>query len=309
MGAEALIKKYFFVVTMALLFAVAYFHASALWDLVSFSYYKSLPSKITFHDPPHSLPRHQNANLDVGPILSRNPFVSITGPLDGKSTENEEVSMGSGDPYLDPKCEGVKPLLIVAAKDPEWSFAALSGSDGKSMFRRQGDEISGQKVHYIAWDRVWLTSGSNRCQVQIGDVTNTANGSSSTHAPNSGPPGNKPPSEIADKIHKISETEYKVDRSALEYAWTNQGNLFKGIRFKEDPNGVKISGIKPGSVLEMLGMKNGDIVKNVNGFDIKDKESQIQFAANFASRRQAMNRITATVTRDGKTMNLDLAIQ
>src|SRR5262249_30294552 len=150
------------------------------------------------------------------------------------------------DPYQDPICDVAKVNLIVASDDPEWSFASLAASDGKSVLRRQGDEFQGQTVFFIGdlrpeerratdrrdvWDRVWLTKDSNRCQMGVGIKANlkaappSAAGASSAAAGAGPRPKSKVPDEIASKIHKVSDTEFNVERGAIDAILENQAEL------------------------------------------------------------------------------------
>ena len=67
---------------------------------------------------------------------SRATFSDHAIELPTNEPAKEEVNR---DPYEDPDCDMARALLIVTSEDPQWSFAALAGSDGKSMLRRQGD--------------------------------------------------------------------------------------------------------------------------------------------------------------------------
>src|SRR5579871_3429889 len=150
MGFDAIFKRYFTAVVCLLIGAAAYFQASGMGSLVASSVAldpSSLPAAPP--PPPHAAPAasSQDHSTTAAAILSRNPFDSITGPLDGKQLELPTAEAPkedtNRDPYDDPDCDVAKAILVVASEDPQWSFAALAGSDGKSMLRRQGDEING----------------------------------------------------------------------------------------------------------------------------------------------------------------------
>src|ERR1700722_59442 len=191
MGFDALFKRYFAAVVCLFIGVAAYFQASGVGALVASSVAldpSALPAGPAPAAPKATATTSQDHVTNAQAILSRNPFDSVTGPLDGKQIElptnepaKEEVNR---DPYEDPDCDVAKALLIAASDDPQWSFAALAGSDGKSMLRRQGDEIGGYTVSFIGdqrtleqrqsgrrdlFDRVWLTSSTGaRCQIRVG---------------------------------------------------------------------------------------------------------------------------------------------
>ncbi|MGK3968100.1 type II secretion system protein GspC [Sorangium sp. So ce118] len=325
MGIDAILKRYFPWVLGVLIALAAYFQASGMGQLVASSVAVDAPPP-----PPPSPPSRaggfgSSANTDhatsAGAILSRNPFDSVTGPLDGKPVElpNVQQEMNNKDPYADPSCDGARVLLITQADDPAWSFAAMAGSDGKAILRRQGDEISGQTVYYVGWDRVWLTSGSSRCQAIVGGNNAGARASAAptpapaapaatSKAPARG--GKKVPPEIASKIQRVSETEFNVERSAVDQILENQGELMRSARIVPEKEGdkvvgIRLFGIRPDSLLGTLGLENGDRLSSINGFEMSDPQKALEAYA----RLRTADRLTVSVNRKGKPMNIDFNIK
>ncbi|WP_437927529.1 type II secretion system protein GspC [Sorangium sp. So ce291] len=327
MGIDAILKRYFPWVLGVLIALAAYFQASGMGQLVASSVAVDAPPP-----PPPSPPSRaggfgSSASTDhatsAGAILSRNPFDSVTGPLDGKPVELPSIQqeMNNKDPYADPSCDGARVLLITQAEDPAWSFAAMAGSDGKAILRRQGDEISGQTVYYVGWDRVWLTSGSSRCQAIVGGHNAGARASAAA-TPAPAPPattstskapargGKKVPPEIASKIQRVSETEFNVERSAVDQILENQGELMRSARIVPEKEGdkvvgIRLFGIRPDSLLGTLGLENGDRLSSINGFEMSDPQKALEAYA----RLRTADRLTVSVNRKGKPMNIDFNIK
>ncbi len=232
----------------------------------------------------------------------------------------EEVNR---DPYEDPDCDVAKVLLIAASEDPQWSFAALAGSDGKSMLRRQGDEIGGYKVTFIGdqrtleqrqsgkrdlFDRVWLTSSTGaRCQIRMGGKL-----------PLKGAPPPKEPvkskggvsKDISDKIHKISETEFDVERSVVDNILENQAELMKSARIVPEKEGdkvvgIRLFGIRPDSLLGTLGIENGDRLSSINGFEMSNPQSALEAY----TKLRTADHLTVAVNRHGNPVNIDFNIK
>ncbi|WP_437599776.1 type II secretion system protein GspC [Sorangium sp. So ce590] len=324
MGIDAILKRYFPWLLGVLIALAAYFQASGMGQLVASSVAVDAPPA-PVSPPPRSPSFGSTANTDhathAGPILSRNPFDSVTGPLDGKPVElpTIEQEMNNKDPYADPSCDGARVLLITQADDPEWSFAAMAGSDGKAILRRQGDEISGQTVYYVGWDRVWLTSGSSRCQSIVGGKNA---GARTAAAPTPAPAptattskatargGKKVPPEIASKIQRVSETEFNVERSAVDHILENQGELMRSARIVPEKEGdkvvgIRLFGIRPDSLLGTLGLENGDRLSSINGFEMSDPQKALEAYA----RLRTADRLTVSINRKGKPMNIDFNIK
>jgi general secretion pathway protein C len=340
MGFDAVFKRYFAVVVCLLIGAAAYFQASGMGQLVASSVALD-PSAIPAagHAPPRAAgaPAGNDHVTSAAAIIDRNPFDSVTGPLNGQKIEapaadtvKEDLNR---DPYEDPDCDVAKALMIVASDDPQWSFAALVGADGKSQLRRVGDEVNGFTVQYIGdmrtedkkrssdkrevFDRVWLqSSAGSRCQMRVG-------GKAPAKVAAAPPPGHpdaaagagkkgkgKVPQDIADKIHKLSETEFNIERAVVDQILENQAELMKSARIVPEKEGdkvvgIRLFGIRPDSLLGTLGLENGDRLSSINGFEMSDPQKALEA---YAKLRTADN-LQLSVNRHGKPMNIDFHIK
>lgn len=327
MGIDALLKRYFPAVVLVLIGIAAYFQSAGMGQLVANAVAvdpSSVPTAVAptkFFAAP--APASTDHSTSGAAILSRNPFDSVTGPLDAKPVEIEDAPAApppeSGDPESDPYCDAVKVLLITWSDDPIWSFAALAGGDGKSTLRRVGDDINGYKVHTIGWDTVWLLSGSNqRCKVKMHGKPpagkTVSAGPAATPAPaettTSGRKSRKVPAEIASKIHKISDTHFEVERSVIDQILESQAELMRSVRVVPEKDGDKTSGlrmfgIRPDSLLGTLGMENGDRLQSVNGFDINDPQKALEAY----TRLRMSDHLTVSINRRGKPVNIDVNIK
>jgi general secretion pathway protein C len=258
--------------------------------------------------------------LSAEAILSRNPFDSVTGPLNKPLVSEEVVAVKPDltDPLHAPHCEGLKVLVIAESADPEWSFAALStgsGADAKSILRRKGGDVNGKKVEWIAWDRVWLASGSSLCQLELfapptpkGPVVAAAVDAGAPPPPKEGSGSLDP--ELAKGIQRISATEFKIDRGVVDKILENQAELMRQARIvPEQENGkmvgIRLFGVRPDTLLGALGMENGDRLQTINGFDMTSPEKALEAYA----RLRTADTLTVQVNRRGANTNLDYHIQ
>lgn len=325
MGIDALLKRFFPAVVLVLIGIAAYFQASGMGQLVASSVAVDPSSIPTAVAAPKIAPGPAPANTDHSTsgsaILSRNPFDSVTGPLDGKPVPTDEPSAppppdNSGDPNEDPYCDAVKVILITWSEDPSWSFAALAGGDGKSTLRRVGDDLNGYKVHDIGWDTVWLMSGSNqRCRVVVGGKPPPGKTASAPAMKDPGEPPPMPtskskrgkvPPEIASKIHKISDTHFSVERSVIDQVLEKQADLMRSVRVVPGKEGTGLYGIRPDSLLGMLGLENGDSLVSINGFEMTTDPSK---ALEAYTRLRTSDHLTVSILRRGKPTNIDVDIK
>lgn len=324
MGLDAILKRYFPIVICFLVATAAYFQASGMGQLVAGSVLLD-PSAMP---PPPPMPKSGSAHTpgasdrstNAGPILARNPFDSVTGPLDGTTQsvsipQTESTPVDTTNPYNDPICDVAKCLLITQSDDPDWSFASIAGSDGKSQLRRRGDEFGGHTVHWIGWDRVWLMQGNSRCQMPVhGEKKVAAATPPPAAAPADGKPpkgkGSKIPADMAAKIHKISDTQFDIERSLVDQVLENQGELMKSARIVPEKEGDKVVGIRlfglrPDSLLGTLGLENGDRLQSINGFEMSDPQKALEAYA----RLRSADKLSVTVNRRGKPMTIDFSIK
>ncbi|WP_437575151.1 type II secretion system protein GspC [Sorangium sp. So ce887] len=308
------LKRYRGVAFCLMIALAAYLQAAGIGHLVAWSIASSpSPRAPTARGTPPAARLEQVHATSAALILSRNPFDSVTGPLDGKATSpvSPEVLAENKDPYEDPACDATRALLIVRADDASWSLAAMTGSDGKTILRRQGDEVSGKTVHTVGWDRVWLTTGGARCQAVLGGKPAPAGAPGAPPSPEPAPSGaaRRPaastvPPEIASKIRKISDTEFRVERSAVGAILEKQSDLMRSVRIAPEPGGVKLARIRGGSLLEMLGLKTGDKLASINGFELSDVSKALEAYARLGT----ADHIALSITRDGNPMTIDFHI-
>ncbi len=271
---------------------------------------------------PHSVDPVAERDKSATDILSRNPFDSVTGPLNKQAgtvspiTDTPTQPVSNGDPYDDSPCANVRASLITATDDPAWSFAALTTSDGETM-RRIGDKVGTQTVEHIGYyespnhgtmPRVWLVNGGQRCIVP--DTGPDPTVKKPTIAEPRAPSAKnskkaKLEAEVKSKITKIAENHYEVDKSGVEIIMQHYAKLAGSIRARGTKEGMRISGIRPDSVLGEIGMQNGDLLSDINGFDMSDPEKAVDA---YAKLRKA-GKLDMTMMRDGAPVTIKIQIK
>ena len=322
MAFDQLLKKNFWAVIGVLTAVVAFLNAEGITQLVGAALApdeKQLalapPMAKAAAPGPTAVPFHTTS---AEPIFARNPFDSQTGPLNAKpielTDETAAVAEVNTDPLNAPICDGVKVLVITASSDPDWSFVALmNGTDPKSMLRRRGGEIGNKTVKFIGWDRVWFTSGNQLCQAKMFAPAGATPPpapvpTQAAAAATGGPPGLDP--AISKGIQKVSGTEFNVDRGVVDKILENQADLMRQARIvPEQENGkvvgIRMFGVRPDTLLGVLGMENGDRLQTINGFDMASPEKALEAYA----RLRSADHLTVQVNRRGQNMNLDYNIK
>jgi general secretion pathway protein C len=328
MRFDDVFKRCFVVVVCFMLGAAAYFQAAGMMKLAGASLDldpQSIRSMIAAARVTAASPSGSPAGGAFGHetranvILERNPFDSITGSLvggKGSGGEGEAPSppVFGADPYGDPPCDGARVLLISASEDPEWSFAAIAGDGQRPVLRRLGDDVGGRQVFAVGRDRVWLASSQGRCQSVLGAPLVSGGPGRGKDGLAQGGGVAKPredvnqgalPPDVADKIRVLSERQIEVDRSVIAPILERPRDLLGSVRVTPQKDGLRLLGIKPGSLLGTIGLKNGDKLTKVNGMDVSDPKAALELYARLSS----ADHLVVSVDRRGEPMNIDVAIK
>lgn len=314
MGVDAIAKRYFPLVVCAMLAVIALLQARGIGALIAGQLPAGAPAPMsasTAHAPASErMPKIKTVTAQ--PILARNAFDSKTGPLDHVAPEPtpEPTQPAPSDPDAaaeDPACPTGSVVLIADSEDPAWSFAMIRTSSGAKM-RRVGDEIDGQVVKAITWDRVWLASGTGRCQLKLDIAANKTASPTPVNekpAPTSTPAA--PPKDGGIEpgaIRKISDNEYVVQRSVMDKSTGFAAELKKGSRLVPG-KGIRIPKTDPTSFLGQVGINGGDIVRTINGFDMTDLDK----TAEGYSRLKSAREITLGLERNGQPVTVTIKIE
>jgi general secretion pathway protein C len=113
-----------------------------------------------------------------------------------------------------------------------------------------------------------------------------------------------------DAINCPSENLCTVDRSFVEKLMSNPAMLAKQARIVPsqkdgETQGFKFYGIRRGSLPKLLGLKNGDMLTEVNGEEMKSVDQAMSLAMKL---RRASN-LQVTLVRKGKPMSKEIQIQ
>src|SRR4051812_21879573 len=134
MGVERLARKSFGFVIAALVAVAIYFQAAGAVELVAAKGLDAPAPSIAAGDAkahrPRSKPSAQASLASGDPILSRNPFDSVTGPLDRNpisltppTVAAEMRHLDLSDPLNAPECDNVVLNIVSESTDPVWSVA------------------------------------------------------------------------------------------------------------------------------------------------------------------------------------------
>lgn len=208
-------------------------------------------------------------------ILDRNLFqVSTLLPAAAVAAEPEIT-----EEELEATRLPLKLLGTVAATDQGAAYAAVDDQQNrKQIVVRVNDRLLDKAtVLRIERRRIVLQNGANREELALDEDDAPIAARRPSPSPVSAvatPPGG---TDLRDRIRRLSESSFQVDREQVEETMRNPAELFSEARIlpKYDNGqmtGVQLSSIKPGSLFEEIGIQNGDTVTQVNGITISSPQ-------------------------------------
>ncbi len=324
MSVELLFKKYFYALALVMVALAAFFQASGVSHLIGAriapgsgpTFRPMIQAKVSSVERPSAVQ-----------LQRRNPFDSETGsvyPPDQPAPEPVEDNkpLEVKDPLSVAACSGVQVFILTESEDPLWSFAAIKGDgDDGPKLRRVGDAVGNRKVAYIGFNplsqspTVWL-EGDTLCQSALFKGEEVVPPAPPAEAepeeepkPNAAT-GREVPEDIKSKIKKISETEYEVDRSAVDKILADQAQLMRSARIVPEQKdgktiGIRLFGVRPETLLGTLGIKNGDRLETINDFDMGSPEKALEAYA----RLRTAESLKLQVNRRGQPTTIQIKIK
>ena len=260
---------------------------------------------------------------DPSVILKRNIFDSSRGDLTlepGAEVTLGPAPEGEWDPTQPtPQCSSKLRLVgsVVSPNNPDWSFAAIVGNEGKTMLYRKGSNVDGSYVLAVRPSSVIVQpSGGGACELSMfGEeeasakalsVKSETRPSTASNDRNAG----LTPEELGEGIEKISDTKFNIQRSLVDKVLASQGSIMKTARvIPHEENGrvvgVKLYGIRRTSLLGKLGIRNGDMLRTINGFDMTSPDTALEAY----SRLRTADALTLAVKRQNKEVTIEYNIQ
>lgn len=110
-------------------------------------------------------------------------------------------------------------------------------------------------------------------------------------------------------IHKVGANSYEIDQEEIDATLSNLNSIATQARivpsFKDgQANGFKLFSIRPGSLYSKIGIKNGDVVQRINGYEISSPDKALEIYSKLKNSKQ----ITVDINRRGKNQTLDYSI-
>lgn len=209
--------------------------------------------------------------FDEAIIAAWNPAAESTGPVVAK---------------LD-----VTLLGTVVTEQPELSSAMIRHQDGITRFYGLQQEVLGHRVASIEPRRVTLVAPNGHETVLM---TSDQAAFRTVAAPAAAPSGPEPPPDSGDQLDPIKIDGNMLSRVDLEQL-VREGRFVPEVRPDGGVAGLRANGIRPGSMADRLGLKEGDVLMALEGQRFDDMAKANEVVQQLASREN----FCAEVVRNG----------
>lgn len=220
-------------------------------------------------------------------------------------------------------CSTCEPTVIVDGPsrysgEPAVLIATMLGPDPRATVRvlaseAQGSWGVGERIPGVGMvDRIGATS------IDVVDVAGHR-GTISLLDSQAGPPKKKddaatsspaaPADPFADKVRKIADNDYEVDRQLVRDLVTGTSKP-GGVRAipqmkGNEVQGIRMIGVRPGSVAAALGLKSNDVIAAIDGDQIKNVQQLLDLYAKLDN----ISAVELSGTRGGKPLALTLRLR
>ncbi|MGE0826821.1 MAG: type II secretion system protein GspC [Candidatus Binatia bacterium] len=173
-------------------------------------------------------------------------------------------------------------LLGTATSQHGRAFAILEDQTTRAQgLYREGDLIApGVLLVKVSWDRITIERQGQRETLLLPKEPTTPSSQSPVTLVSTVTSNSNAASDSG--VRQVSQDAYHIDRREVDYALNNLSDLFTQVRaVPYSPTdgvvqGFRLFQIKPESLIDRIGLKNGDIIQRVNGVEISDPSTAFQ---------------------------------
>lgn len=278
---ETLLRKYLWVLDIAVIAICAVFSARATATVVEAQLAKSAP-------PPKVAPRVAAAapqtvySKDYEETLKRNVFCSTCPPI----IKPIEPDVNKPPEIPQPQRTSL-PLSLLAIMfapppaDPRWSMAIIRDTDQKSSGAYKiGDTVRGAKITDITDVRVDLDVSGRQEYLELFDKGPAPQPQAAAAPAPAAPSGDPLTAEMQKGIKKTGEHNYEVQRGTVDSLLGNMSALSRAARIVPELKdgraaGFRLFSVRPDGPFALIGLQNGDVISSINGLEMNSPDQAL----------------------------------
>ena len=176
---------------------------------------------------------------------------------------------------------------LVADGAPEWSMAVLFVNNDNQVFSINdgSNKIADDAYLVDVLERAIVVRRRDHFERCAADTETPGTALAAVATPPPPPPGGGGPADPNPNdmtgVTKISDTQYRVERSEVDKALNNLAEVSTQARivpsFKNGvASGFKMFSIKPGSIYSKIGLQNGDVIHKINGYEMNSPDKALE---------------------------------
>lgn len=237
-------------------------------------------------------------------IDGRTPVVTTPiAPRQGASARLPDAATVLAALGTQPAADGdARPSLRVwgiAARASE-RLAVVEETGGPQRLCRVGDVVAGATIVAIDWHGVTVEADGRRQHVPLETRPRADVPAAAATVP---PPPATP--QASSRIRQVSADSFLVDRTLLLHEVGDMSGLLAQLRAVPEvqdgePVGFRLFAIAEQSIFRRLGLRDGDVVRRVNGSTLRDPAALLSFLQGMGHE----SRIALDVVRDGRPSTL-----
>jgi general secretion pathway protein C len=278
-------KRYYTPLNILLITVAVYFGVKAFYKVATADLDYAHPSKTTTRKVvlPEDTTYHPLSYYRT--IIERNLFNTKTGT--GRQPKKLDIE------NLKPTDLKLK-LLGTVAGDKKEAYAVIEEAAGKSQnLYRIGDTIQKATLKMIFREKVVLRVNGKDEILGIEEIRDSQK------------TGGFSKRSIPESSQNIT-----LKRSLIDTAVKDVNKLMKQIRIRPhftngEPDGFRLTGIRPNSIFYKMGLKSGDIISGVDGKTIESVDDALKFYQNL----QSSPNMQLQIKRRGRMKTIDYNIE
>ena len=303
-----LLRKYVWVVNILLIVAIAYSVATMINNglrdkiesgeggLTSEHLYKEKYGRVKIPYRPRS---YYNSILEANLFGTRDYAEQV------ETANLSEVLEGEITPRTSLKLELLGTFILKSRTHPltDKSVAVIKNMENLKI----KGYSEGQQIDFITSEKVGVVKIDD-CEVTIrraegpeliscgNELESVFSKSPSSVSSGRGKTSAKSKKSLASGVSKVSEGMYQIERRMFDELLAEPGSLMTEAKIVPRDDGIKIFGVRSRSVFYKMGLRNGDIVHQINEVALND----VQGALSLFDDLKGQTEFTVDFTRRGK---------
>ena len=286
------VKKIHFLVTAIVVACAGLFSAKLIggFSTLSMNSDKKVIHKTTAYKKTNKKDIRDFSNYEV--IVTRNLFNSKN-----EIPDDDMTNLGNNEAYRKTSLD-IDLVGTIVVNDASRSVAAIE--------LKQDKKIEPFMIGDTILDKAVVVSIARKKVV----LRNNASGELEYVGMKDDDDANVKPAGGSEGIKQLGNNRVLIERTELNKSLANFNELLTQARAVPNiengvVNGFKLFGVQPGSLYQKLGAQNGDVIKSVNGVEMKDPNT----AMGLFQQLQTTNKLEFSIERNGEPKNFTVDIK